>query len=99
MTIQIWLLPVLILAATVLLAIPVSRYMAWIMDGKYHAPKFLRWFEERLDSGPQDWKQYAISLLVFNSLMFVFAYLVLSVQPLMPLNPDGKGLLFPSTNL
>jgi K+-transporting ATPase ATPase A chain len=97
MTIQIWLLPVLILAATVLLAIPVSRYMAWIMDGKYHAPKFLRWFEERLDSGPQDWKQYAISLLVFNSLMFVFAYLVLSVQPLMPLNPDGKGLLFPST--
>ncbi len=97
MSIQIWLLPFVILVATTLLAIPLSRYMAWIMDGKYQAPKFLRWFESRLDSGAQDWKQYAIALLIFNALMFVFGYLVLALQPLMPLNPDGKGLLFPST--
>jgi len=97
MSTQIWLLPALILVATTILAIPLSRYMAWVMDGKYHAPRFLRWFEARLDSGPQNWKQYAISLLVFNAIMFVFGYLVLALQPILPLNPDGKGLLFPST--
>jgi K+-transporting ATPase ATPase A chain len=97
MSTQIWLLPALILVATTILAIPLSRYMAWVMDGKYHAPKFLRWFEARLDSGPQNWKQYAISLLVFNAIMFVFGYLVLALQPILPLNPDGKGLLFPTT--
>jgi K+-transporting ATPase ATPase A chain len=54
------------------------------------------WCEKRLDSGPQDWKQYTGSLLVFNIVMFVFGYLVLALQPWMPLNPDGKGMLFPS---
>ena len=44
---------------TTLLAIPMSLYMAWIMDGRYHQPAFLRWFEKRLDSGGQTWKQYA----------------------------------------
>ena len=97
MFIQTWSFPLLILAATAVLAIPLSRYMAWIMDGKYQAPRMLRWFEARLDSGPQNWKQYAVSLLVFNTVMFVFGYLVLALQPLMPLNPDGKGLLLPTT--
>ena len=45
------------------------------------------WFERRLDSGPQDWKQYTASLLVFNIVLFVFGYIVLSLQPWMPLNP------------
>ena len=56
--------------------------MAWIMDGKYHAPAFLRWFENRLNSGPQNWKQYTAALLVFNTVLFVFGYMVLSLQPL-----------------
>ena len=55
------------------------------------------WFEKHLDSGPQNWKQYTGSLLLFNMLLFVFGYLVLMLQPWMPLNPDGKGMLFPST--
>jgi len=57
----------------------------------------LGWFEKRLDSGPQNWKQYTGSLLVFNVVLFVFGYLVLALQPWMPLNPDGKGMLFPTT--
>jgi K+-transporting ATPase ATPase A chain len=55
------------------------------------------WIEKRLDSGPQNWKQYTGSLLVFNIVLFIFGYVVLSLQPWMPLNPDGKGMLFPST--
>ena len=41
---KIWFLPILILIATTLIAIPFSRYLAWIMDGKYHAQRILRWF-------------------------------------------------------
>src|SRR6202007_2746058 len=57
----------------------------------------LRWFEERLNSGAQDWKQYTIALLVFNVVLFVYGFVVLSIQPLAPLNPLGRGMLSPST--
>ena len=33
-----WLLPISMLVTTTVLAIPLSRYLAWIMDGKYHPP-------------------------------------------------------------
>jgi potassium-transporting ATPase potassium-binding subunit len=92
-----WTLPILILVTAIAVSIPLSRYMAWIMDGRYRAPRFLRWFESRLDSGPQDWKQYTVALLVFNVVLFVFGFVVLCLQPLMPLNPLGRGMLAPST--
>ncbi|MGO8988540.1 MAG: potassium-transporting ATPase subunit KdpA [bacterium] len=97
MFIQTWLLPFSLLAAATLIAFPLSRYMAWIMDGKYRPLPVLGWFEKRLDSGPQNWKHYTIVLLLFNTLMFVYGYVVLALQPWMPLNPDGKGMIFPST--
>ena len=92
-----WLLPISMLVFTTLLAIPLSRYLAWIMDGKYHAPGFFRWFENRLDSGPQNWKQYTAALLIFNTVLFVFGFIVLCLQPIAPLNPRGLGILAPST--
>ncbi len=92
-----WLLPILMLATTTLLAIPLSKYLAWIMDGKYHAPAFLRWFEKRLDSGSQNWKQYTASMLVLNTVMFVFGFIVLALQPWMPLNGLGRGMIEPTT--
>ena len=92
-----WLLPISVLVFSVLVAIPLGRYLAWIMDGKYHAPGVLRWCEERINSGPQNWKQYAIALLVFNVVIYVFGFAVLAVQPWMPLNPRGLGALAPST--
>ena len=94
---QVWILPILILATTTALAIPFSRYLAWFMDGRYRAPRFLRWIEHFFNTGPQNWKQYAVSMLLFNTLMFIFGFIVLSLQPVMPLNPDGKGMLAPTT--
>jgi K+-transporting ATPase ATPase A chain len=85
------------LVFTTLLAIPLSRYLAWIMDGKYHAPGFFRWFEQKVDSGPQDWKQYTAALLIFNTVLFVYGFIVLCLQPIGPLNPRGLGILAPST--
>ena len=76
-----WLLPVCIIVFTILIAVPLSRYMAKIMDGKYRAPRLLHWFEKRLDSGPQNWKQYTIALLVFNAVLFVYGYIVSSCSP------------------
>jgi potassium-transporting ATPase potassium-binding subunit len=92
-----WLLPVSIIVFTILVAIPLSRYMAKIMDGKYQAPSVLHWCEKRLDSGPQNWKQYTIALLIFNVVLFVYGYIVLSLQPWTPLNQRGLGMLEPTT--
>jgi K+-transporting ATPase ATPase A chain len=88
-----WFLPLLIVLTTVALSIPVGRYLAWVMDGRYRAPRWLRWLEGRVDTGPQTWKKYAVSLLLFNTVMFVFGFLVLSFQDSLPLNQfkaEGK---------
>ena len=92
-----WLLPISLMVFTTILAIPMSRYMAWIMDGRYNPPAFLRWFEKRLDSGGQNWKQYAAALLIFNIGMFIYGFVVLAVQPIAPLNARGLGMLSPTT--
>jgi K+-transporting ATPase ATPase A chain len=92
-----WLLAALLLVTAIVLSIPLSAYFAWLMDGKYRAPRVLKWFENRLDTGPQNWKQYTLALVVFNVALFVFGYVVLSLQPLVPLNPLGRGMLEPTT--
>jgi len=93
-----WLLPLLIVGTTVLLSIPTGFYLAWINDGRYRAPRWLRWLENRVDTGPQNWKQYTVSMLLFNTVMFIFGFVVLAMQPLVPLlNPDGKKMLAPTT--
>jgi len=89
------LLPVLIVGLSVLLSIPLGRYLARVLDrgGARNA------FERLIDTGPQTWKQYCSAMLVSNGLMFLFAYMVLATQPWHPafLNPDGKGMLSPTT--
>src|SRR6516162_1551173 len=92
-----WLLPLLIVVTSVVLSIPVGYYLAWIVDGRYRAPRWLAWIESRVSTGPQNWKQYAVALLLFNTVMFIVAYGFLAVQEKAPLNPDGKKMLGPTT--
>ena len=94
-----WILPLLIVGTTIILSIPVGLYLAWIMDGRYRVPALLRAVEERLNTGQQNWKQYTVSLLLFNTAMFIVGFAFLALQPYLPLNPDhpGKGMLAPST--
>lgn len=98
-----WLLPILIVVVSVILSIPMGRYLAWIMDGHYRPPSILRWIERQLNTGGQNWKQYVLSLVLFNTLGFLFGYTVLALQPILPLNqrdsafPDGKVMLAPTT--
>jgi potassium-transporting ATPase potassium-binding subunit len=91
-----WTLPFLLLAVAILLSIPLSKYFAWIMDGRYRPLRFLAWFESRLNSGQQNWKQYVVSMLAFTAVLFTYGYIVLCLQPVAPLNPLGRGILAPS---
>lgn len=34
-----WLLPALLIATAIVCSIPLSAYFAWLMDGKYRAPR------------------------------------------------------------
>jgi K+-transporting ATPase ATPase A chain len=92
-----WLLPILIVATTLVLSVPVGSYLARIMDGRYRLPSWLRWLEGRLNTGAQNWKQYAVSLLLFITVMFFVAFGLLALQPYLPLNPDNKKMLAPTT--
>ena len=92
-----WLLPALLLLTAIVLSIPLSAYFSWLMDGKYRAPRVLKWFEDLIDTGPQDWKQYVLAMIAFSFALFVFGFVVLSLQPIAPLNPRGLGILAPST--
>src|SRR5437868_14034266 len=98
---QIWFLPVLIVGTTVALSIPVGRYLAWVIDGGFKPPRWLAWCERRLDTGPQNWKQYAFALLLFNLVMFLFSFAILALQQYLPLNQlrdEGKDTtLAPTT--
>jgi potassium-transporting ATPase potassium-binding subunit len=92
-----WTLPILLLAVTILLSIPLSRYFSSVMDGRFRVPGPFDWIEKKLDGGQQNWKQYAIAMLVFTVALFTYGYVVLCLQPIAPLNPLGRGILAPST--
>ena len=94
---HIWFLPLLVYGATFVLAVPIGLYMAHVFDGGLRVPKWLRWIESRLDTGAQNWKQYALAFMVFNLLTFVVGFAILTLQPYLPLNPDGKKMLAPTT--
>jgi K+-transporting ATPase ATPase A chain len=94
---SVWLLPLLVLGITLPLSVPVGFYLAWVMDGRYRPPAWLRRVEGLVDTGTQSGKQYLLALLAFNALLFGVGFLLLALQPVLPLNPDGKGMLAPTT--
>lgn len=95
-------IPILIIGLTLLLAWPLGRYMRWAMDPATPGPRRLAYegLCQRLLGGhaakEQDWKRYVAAMLVFNLVMFVFVFVILTTQGLHPLNPDGKAAMEPS---
>lgn len=96
-----WLLPLLIVGLAAGLSVPLGRYMARVLDPKDSRDSYTQLVKNRverlLDTGPQNWKHYCFSMLGFNALAFVAGFAVLALQPHLPLNPDGKGMLAPTT--
>jgi K+-transporting ATPase ATPase A chain len=88
-----WILPILIVGTAAALSVLLGLYLARVLDraGPSNA------LERRPDTGPQDWKRYCLATLGFNVAAFVAGFAVLALQPYLPLNPDGKGMLSPTT--
>ena len=83
---------------TVLLAIPLGRYIGKVYCGD---PTWLDRLLQPLDtiffkiSGikpdrQMNWKQHLVALLTINLVWFIFSMLILMTQRSLPLNPDGN---------
>jgi K+-transporting ATPase ATPase A chain len=87
----------LVIALPVLLSWPLGWYMTRILgpssaeDG--WVSRSVKLIGGRLVEKEQEWKQYAVSMLICNGVMFFAVIVILAFQQWLPLNPDGKGVL------
>jgi potassium-transporting ATPase potassium-binding subunit len=93
----------LILGGAVLLSWPLGKAMTWSINPperenglRYGIESLFQKLGGGLIAKEQNWKQYTMSMLLFNAVMFAVVFAVLYLQPLLPLNPDGKGAIEPS---
>jgi K+-transporting ATPase ATPase A chain len=93
------------LVVLLILVKPLGWYMAKVYEGKpIGLGRVLRPIERLLyrlyGVDPQDemsWKRYAISVLVFNAIGFVFLYLLQRLQGILPANPEHLAAVKPHT--
>ena len=99
-----WLQLVVFIGLLLLLTKPMGLYLLSVLDGEGHT-----WLDPLLkpvelsfyrifgvdQKQEQDWKQYTISMLAFSLISLLFTYLILRIQHLLPLNPQGFGPLSP----
>jgi len=99
-----WLQLAAFVGLLLLLTKPMGLYLFRVMDGEGRTfldpvlkPVELLYYRIfRVDrKQEQDWKQYTISLLMFSLIGLLFTYLILRIQHLLPLNPQGFGPLSP----
>ena len=101
MTSQSTLLLCAYVAALLLLAIPMGRWLATIAQGRLIR---LQGFDNALLRGcgasperEQGWREYATSVLVFNVLGVVAVYALQRLQGALPLNPQGFAAVAPDS--
>jgi len=88
----------LFIALPVLLSWPLGRFMTAVMNPSVNSSDGMLAILLRKTGGSilqreQDWKDYLISMLFFNAIMFGAVILMLALQQILPLNPEGKGPL------
>ena len=96
-----WLHPTWAFALPIAASIPVGWSMFRSLDvpaertgkGLDALPMFLCRLIGRREPVAMDWKRYAFAFLTFNAALFAITFLLLYLQPRLPLNPDGKGSL------
>jgi K+-transporting ATPase ATPase A chain len=95
-----WLQLALFLGLLLLVTRPLGVYLYRVLDpqGKTFLDPLLKPVERlfyrlmRVDPwSEQDWKRYAVSLLVFSLVGLLFTYAILRLQHLLPLNPQRLG--------
>jgi K+-transporting ATPase ATPase A chain len=99
-----WIQLALFMGLLVLLTKPVGLYLARVLDpsGRTFLDAVLKPLERLLYRAvgldplrEQDWKGYAVSVIVFSLVGLLFTYAILRLQHLLPLNPQGFGPLSP----
>ncbi|MBW8714790.1 MAG: potassium-transporting ATPase subunit KdpA [Variovorax paradoxus] len=102
MTSSAWGLLALFLAALLVLAWPVGKFLAALCDER--VPRWMQRIEApfyRLaGTRPEQsmhWLRYAIALLAFNAVGAVFVYALQRLQGWLPLNPAGMGAVSPDS--
>src|SRR5437867_10437219 len=99
-----WLQLLLYVVALAAITEPMGLYLMRVLDadGRTWFDPVLRPLERLtyrlmgLDSGKEhDWKQYTMAMLVFSLVSFLFTYVILRLQHLLPLNPQGLGPISP----
>ena len=90
----------LLVALCVVVSWPIGKMAFWAMNDPVSDHGFRNAVEKlfvkcggQTVTRQQNWKQYILSILLFNTLLFTAVYLVLGAQQWLPLNPDGKGAL------
>ncbi len=94
---------VLMFIATIILAIPLGKYIANVFSDK---PSFLDKVFGPVERGimrlsgvdfkkEMTWKEHLVALLTINLVWFVVGMLVLMFQAYLPLNPDGNPNMSP----
>jgi K+-transporting ATPase ATPase A chain len=99
-----WLQLALFVAALALITKPMGLYLMQVLDAKGRT-----WLDPLLKplervtyrvmgtqpDQEQDWRQFTIAMLLFSLVSCLFTYVILRVQHLLPLNPQGFGALSP----
>jgi K+-transporting ATPase ATPase A chain len=89
-------------AITVLLAIPLGKYIAKVYKGEKTLLDFLAPVEKFIyricgidPTKEMNWKQHLVALLSLNMLWFVYAFVMFLTQGSLFLNPDGNPSMSP----
>ena len=107
MTFNGWLQILFYLVLLVLLVKPLGAYMAQVYQGERTLLDPLLGPLERLLyrlagvslADEMDWKTYAVALLLFSGVGFIFLYGLQRLQGILPLNPLGLGAVSPDSAL
>lgn len=91
-------------AVTVAISIPLGRYIANVFIGRRTLLDPLLVPIERIvlrvvgidERSSQDWKQYAVSMLMSNAVMWLATFAIVLLQRVLPLNPDAIANMEPT---
>ncbi|HEX5999688.1 MAG TPA: potassium-transporting ATPase subunit KdpA [Hyphomicrobiaceae bacterium] len=103
MTLNGWFQIAFMLALVIATARPLGRYTATVLQG---GPTFLDAALSPLEHqlyalagidarSEQSWRAYTVAMLIFSATGFVLLYVLLRLQHLLPLNPQGFGPMSP----
>ncbi|MGD0707074.1 MAG: potassium-transporting ATPase subunit KdpA [Anaerolineaceae bacterium] len=102
-----WLQLIAYFVVLVLLVKPLGSYMARVYEGErtFLSPVIapLERLTYRLTGihpkDEMDWKTYAVAVLLFSLIGFIFLYLLQRIQSFLPLNPMAMGAVSPDSSL